>query len=42
MNAKTISSYLGRNSIQITFDTYGHLMPVNDDEAGRSHEYLQR
>jgi integrase len=33
VNAKALSTYLGHNSIQITLDRYGHLMPGNEDEA---------
>ena len=33
-NIKYIQSQLGHSSIQITMDTYGHLMkPVNNEEA---------
>jgi integrase len=32
-NAKTLSSYMGHSSIQITFDRYGHLFPGNEAEA---------
>lgn len=33
VNAKTLSTYMGHASIEITFDTYGHLMPGNEQEA---------
>jgi integrase len=33
VNAKSLSTYLGHSSIQITIDRYGHLMPGNEDEA---------
>ena len=33
VNAKALSTYLGHNSIPITLDRYGHLMPGNEDEA---------
>jgi integrase len=33
VNAKALSSYLGRSSIRITLDRYGHLMPGSEDEA---------
>ena len=32
-NAKTISTYMGHSSIQVTYDKYGHLMPGNEDQA---------
>ena len=32
-NAKTISTYMGHASINITLDLYGHLMPGNEAEA---------
>jgi integrase len=35
VNAKALSTYLGHASIGITFDRYGHLMPGNEEEAGR-------
>ncbi|CAN5131264.1 site-specific integrase [soil metagenome] len=43
VNAKALSTYLGHSSIQITFDTYGHLMPGNEEEAaGLLDAYLAR
>lgn len=33
VNAKALSTYMGRSSITITLDRYGHLMPGNEDEA---------
>jgi integrase len=33
VNAKALSSYIGHESIQITMDRYGHLMPGNEEEA---------
>lgn len=33
LNAKTISTYMGHSSIQITFDLYGHLMPGSEAES---------
>ena len=33
VNAKSLQTYLGHSSIQITLDRYGHLMPGNEDEA---------
>ncbi|MEQ1770604.1 MAG: tyrosine-type recombinase/integrase [Devosia sp.] len=31
--AKTVQTRMGHSSIQITFDTYGHLFPVADEQA---------
>jgi integrase len=43
VNAKTLCSYMGHASIQITFDRYGHLMPGNEDEAAALLDaYLER
>ena len=43
VNAKALSRYMGHANISITFDTYGHLMPDNIDEAiGRIDAYLVR
>ena len=33
MNAKALSTYMGHANINITLDTYGHLMPGNESEA---------
>lgn len=33
LNAKTLSTYLGQATINITLDRYGHLMPGSEDEA---------
>ena len=33
VNAKTLCTYMGHGSIQITYDRYGHLMPGNEREA---------
>jgi integrase len=33
VNAKAHSSYMGHSSITITLDSYGHLMPGNEDAA---------
>lgn len=33
LNAKTLSTYLGHATINITLDRYGHLMPGSEDEA---------
>lgn len=33
VNAKALSVYMGHANIKITLDTYGHLMPGNEDEA---------
>jgi integrase len=33
VNAKSLSTYMGHSSIQITYDRYGHLMPGNEEEA---------
>jgi integrase len=33
INAKALSTYLGHESIALTFDRYGHLMPGNESEA---------
>jgi integrase len=41
--AKAISEFMGHSSIQITYDTYGHLMPGNEAEAaGLQDAYLAR
>ena len=43
VNAKAISEFMGRSSIQVTYDTYGHLMPGNEAEAaGLQDAYLSR
>ena len=34
-NAKALSVVMGHQSIQITFDRYGHLMPGGESEVGR-------
>jgi integrase len=42
VNAKAIATYMGHSSIQITYDTYGHLMPGNEAEArGLLDAYLE-
>jgi integrase len=33
VNAKALSTYLGHANINITLDTYGHLLPGNEEEA---------
>jgi hypothetical protein len=33
VNAKALSTYMGRSSITVTLDRYGHLMPGNEREA---------
>jgi integrase len=33
VNAKAVQRYMGHSSITITFDTYGHLFPGNEEEA---------
>jgi integrase len=33
VNAKALSVYMGHASVIVTFDLYGHLMPVNEAEA---------
>jgi integrase len=33
VNAKALSEFLGHSSIQVTYDTYGHLMPGSEAEA---------
>jgi integrase len=33
LNVKTVSTYLGHATIQITLDLYGHLFPGHEDEA---------
>jgi hypothetical protein len=33
VNAKSLSTYLGHANISETFDSYGHLMPGNENEA---------
>jgi integrase len=41
--AKALCEYMGRSSIQVTYDRYGHLMPGNEAEAaGLLDAYLQR
>jgi integrase len=43
VNAKALSVYMGHASVTITFDLYGHLMPGNEQEAGRLLDaYLRR
>ena len=43
VNAKAISEFMGHSSIQVTYDTYGHLMPGNEAEAaGLQDAYLSR
>lgn len=32
MNAKRVQTLMGHSSIQVTFDTYGHLFPTPDDD----------
>lgn len=33
VNAKALSTYMGHASIAITLDTYGHMLPGNEEEA---------
>jgi hypothetical protein len=33
VNAKALPTYMGRASVMITLDRYGHLMPGNEEEA---------
>ncbi len=33
LTPKLVQAYLGHSSIKLTFDTYGHLFPSQDDEA---------
>lgn len=33
VNPKALSAYMGHSNVSITFDTYGHLMPGNEDES---------
>jgi integrase len=43
VNAKSISTYMGHASVQITYDRYGHLMPGAEEEAaGLLDAYLLR
>jgi hypothetical protein len=43
VNAKALCSYMGRASVTITYDRYGHLMPGNEDEAAALLDaYLER
>jgi integrase len=43
VNAKAISEFMGHSSIQITYDTYGPLMPGNEAvAAGLQDTYLAR
>jgi integrase len=34
-NANGLSAVMGHQSIQITFDRYGHQMPGGEDKGGR-------
>ena len=41
LNAKTIATYMGHSSIQVTYDLYGKLMPGAETEsAARFEAYL--
>ncbi len=43
VHAKALSTYMGHANIKITLDTYGHLMPGNEEEAaGLLDAYLER
>ena len=43
VNAKALSTYMGHASIAITLDTYGHMLPGNEEEAaGLLDSYLER
>ena len=43
VDAKALSTYMGHANISITLDTYGHLMPGNEEEAaGLLDAYLER
>jgi integrase len=43
LDAKALLTYMGRASVTITYDRYGHLMPENEDEAtALLHAYLER
>jgi integrase len=43
VNAKTLSTYMGHESIKVTYDKYGHLMPGNESEAAALLDaYLER
>ena len=43
VNAKALSTYMGHANIAITLDSYGHLMPGNEEEAaGLLDAYLER
>ena len=43
VNAKALCTYMGHATVAITFDTYGKLMPGNEEEAaGRLDAYLAR
>ena len=33
VNAKALSTYMGHGNIAITLDTYGHMLPGNEDQA---------
>jgi hypothetical protein len=35
LNGKAVQTLAGHASIQVTFDTYGHLFDGHEDEAGR-------
>jgi hypothetical protein len=42
VNAKTLSTMMGRSSITITLDRYGHLFPAAETEAAAKLDaYLQ-
>jgi integrase len=40
VNIKTISERLGHKSIQVTLDTYGHLMPVDQERCAAVYDTL--
>jgi hypothetical protein len=41
LNAKAITTFMGRSSITVTFDRYGHAFPGSEDQTrGRFVAYL--
>ena len=43
MNAKTVSTFMGRATITETLDRYGHLLPGAEDQArGLLDDYMER
>ena len=38
MNIKVVSQRLGHSSVQLTWDTYAHVLPDQDDAAAEQFE----